>query len=245
VDVAARCLVAVWTTARDAAEFVVVGQAGGDPTITAQLHAACDELGFGFGLTDPRTSLAAGVNPALEEALADGRDAVIVAPDVEPGEGWLEALLARRDSAGAAPAAIVGGRLLYPNGLIEHAGLQFSLLKHHFIPSYRFGPASLHEARVPRLCPVGPGMVLIRHPTLAAIGLLAEDLPGLELVDYCLRAFAAGLECVYEPSAIGTRNASYFPRKLEDGEKVRALAIEKALLARHDQLARWVAPVKA
>jgi hypothetical protein len=246
LDVTARCLVAVWTTARQQSEVVVLMDGDSDAAIANQVHAAAQELGFGFGLTDVRRSLAAGVNPALDEAVADGRDAVIAGPDIEPTEGWLEALLARQDSRKAGPAAIVGGRTVFPNGLIDHAGLQFSLLRHAFVPSTRFGPASLREARVPRLCPVGPGLVLIRHTALAELGGLAEDLPGQELVDYCLRAFAAGLESVYEPAAYAISHGPIWEAPLSDADKLVRGALEKQILVRHEgRLARWVAPVKS
>lgn len=246
LDVTARCLVAVWTTAREQAEVVVVMDGESDAAIAGQVHAAAEELGFGFGLTGVRSSLAAGVNPALDEALAEGRDAVIAGPDVEPTDGWLEALVNRRDTSGAGPAAIVGGRTVFPNGLIDHAGLQFSLLRHAFVPSTRFGPASLREARVPRLCPVGPGLVVIRHAALAELGGLAEDLPGQELVDYCLRAFAAGMESVYEPAAYAISHGPIWEAPLSDADKLVRSALEKQILVRHEgRLARWVAPVKS
>ena len=246
LDVTARCLVAVWTTTREQAEVVVVMDGESDAAIANQVHAAAQELGFGFGLTDVRGSLAAGVNPALDEALAEGRDAIIAGPDVEPTDGWLEALVGRQDSRKAGPAAIVGGRTVFPNGLIDHAGLQFSLLSHAFVYSARFAPASLREARVPRLCPVGPGLVLIRHGALAELGTLAEDLPGQELVDYSLRAFAADLEAVYEPSAYGISHAPIWLPQPTDADKLAKLAVEKQILTRHDgRLARWVAPVKS
>jgi hypothetical protein len=246
LDVTARCLVAVWSTARDAAEVVVVMDGDADAAIAAQVHAAATELGFGFGLTSVRTSLAAGVNPALEEAIAEGRDAIIAGPGVEPTEGWLEALLQRRDTRREEPAAIVGGRTVFPNGLIDHAGLQFSLLRHAFVQSARFAPASLREARVPRLCPVGPGLVLIRHAALERLGLFASDLPGFELVDYCLRAFGEGLECVYEPAAYAISHGPIWEPAPTDAEKLVRMALEKQILVRHEGgLARWVAPVKS
>ncbi len=246
LDVTARCLVAVFTTAREQAEVVVVMDGEADAAIAGQVHAAAEELGFGFGLTRVRASLAAGVNPALDEALAEGRDAIIAGPAVEPTNGWLEALVSRRDTRNEGPAAIVGGRTVFPNGLIDQAGLQFSLLRHAFVPSTRFGPASLREARVPRLCPVGPGLVLIRHAALAELGGLAEDLPGQELVDYCLRAFAADLECVYEPAAYAHSHAPIWEPGLSDTDKAVRYTLEKQILVRHEgRLARWVAPVKS
>jgi hypothetical protein len=246
LDAAARCLVSIVATA-PGADVVVIGDRNAPPSVLAQLQAVTGELGFGFGLTELARSYGAGVNPALEEALGDGRDAILVDADVElAASEWLEALVVRRDTSKDRPAAVVGGRLLYPNGLVEQAGLQFSLLKHEFIESYRFGPASLHEVRTPRLCPVGPGLVLIRHAALEAVGLLAEDLPGREVVDYSLRCFAAGLECVYEPAAVGTRLRSPWTPAPSEAEARRRFLLDKELLGRHEgRVGRWVAPVTA
>ena len=98
-------------------------------------------------------SLAAGVNPALEEALRRGPRRRHRRPDDRARPtGWLEALVDRRDTRREEPAAVVGGRTVFPNGLIDHAGLQFSLLRHAFVPSYPLRPRL--PARGARAAPV-------------------------------------------------------------------------------------------
>jgi len=233
LDAAARCLVALWGSAQGA-EVVVVGDRAADPSVTAQLAAAAGELGMHFEQVALRASLA-GINAFLFAARDAGRDVVVVASDVEMSSpGWIDALAARHDSQGR-PAAIVGGRLLFPNGLIEHAGLQFSLLEYRFVERFRFGPASLRESRVAAQCPVGPGVVLLRNEALRALNGLDPELSGQEIVDLCLRAFAVGLECVYEPAALGTR---YQPlaHPEDDAEKLIRIRREMALLERHQTL---------
>ena len=65
-------------------------------------------------------------------------------------------------------------------------------------------PAEVAEIQAPTLCPVSPRLQLIRNETLVAVGLpdVTFDAPYAD-VDYCLRVFEAGLECVFEPSATG------------------------------------------
>ena len=44
------------------------------------------------------------------------------------------------------PAAVVGARLLYPNGLIQHAGIFLSPLHRDWLHRFQYGPADLPEA---------------------------------------------------------------------------------------------------
>ena len=50
----------------------------------------------------------------------------------------------------------------------------FSLLGREFRYRYRMGPGDLPEALVPCRCPVSGALQLIRHETLAAVGLYDE-----------------------------------------------------------------------
>ena len=55
---------------------------------------------------------------------------------------------ARTDTQGR-PAAVVGARLLYPNGLLQHAGVYFSRLNRGFAHRFNHGPGDLPEAQLP------------------------------------------------------------------------------------------------
>jgi GT2 family glycosyltransferase len=146
-------------------------------------------------LTAPLTHGAA-VNTGLRRALEQGHDALVIASDVLfLDEAWLAPM---READGA----VVGARLLYPTGLLAHAGLVFSPLHRWFDNRYRFGPADLPEAAVPAASPVSGSLQLSRHEALAAVGLYDDALrAGRADIDYCLRTFAEGLACVYEPRA--------------------------------------------
>jgi hypothetical protein len=88
--------------------------------------------------------------------------------------------------------------------------------------------------------------VLLRHAALAALGLLDEAMDGQELVDFCLRCFAAGLECIYEPAALGTRHAERWPAARTEAEHLERRRVEQLVLTRHrGHVARWAMAVTA
>lgn len=201
LDVLVTCLVTLWSTAQDAADVLVVDDGSPEPGLLAQLEAVCGELGFTLHRKAENTGFASTVNIGLQLALDEGRDAVLVNSDIEFTEpGWLDRMVARTDTTGA-PAAVVGGLLLFPSGLIQHGGIFFSDLLRYFDHRFYLGPGDLAEAQVTTRCPVTGALQFIRHQTLAEVGLYDEGFRlGYEDVDYCLRVFASGLECIYEPT---------------------------------------------
>ena len=111
------------------------------------------------------------VNVGLRQALEAGQDAVLVNADVEfIDSGWLDVMRARVGEDDA-PASVVGARLLYPNGLIQHGGIFFSLLHRVFDHRFRYAPADLPEALYAVTAPVTGALQLIRHEALTEVGL--------------------------------------------------------------------------
>lgn len=210
LDLLVRCLVSLWTTAPGAA-VLVVDDGSPERSLLTPLAAAIDELGYELIAKEENEGFSRTVNVGLRRALETGRDAVLVNADIEFHEaGWLEAMLARTDTKGR-PAAVVGARLLYPNGCIQHAGVFFAPRSRAFWHRCQYGPANLPEALTPTLCPVTAALQLIRHETLASIGIYDEGYRmAYEDVDYCLRVFQAGLECIYEPAACAFHHESVF-----------------------------------
>ena len=89
--------------------------------------------------------------------------------------------------------------------------LFLSLLNRDWMHRFQFAPNDLPEALVPCRCPVTAALQLIRHETLEAVGLYDEGYRMcFEDVDYCLRVFDAGLECIYEPAASAVHAESVF-----------------------------------
>ena len=210
LDLLVRCLVSLWSTARGAG-VVVVDDGSPTRSLLGPLAAAIDELGYQLVAKEENEGFSRTVNVGLRHALDTGRDAVLVNADIEFHEaGWLDRMLARTDTQGR-PAAVVGARLLYPNGTIQHAGAFLSVRARGFWHRCQYAPANLPEALTPVRCPVTAALQLIRHETLEQVGLYDEEFRmAYEDVDYCLRVFDAGLECIYEPSVCAMHHESVF-----------------------------------
>ncbi len=111
---------------------------------------------------------------------------------------WLEFLLETIQPE----VGIVGCRMLYPDGTIQHAGIELI----NGIPNhpYRYQPADLPEANVPRdLDMVTGACLLIRRELFLQLGGFDEVYRnGVEDVDLCLRVREAGYQVVYQPRAM-------------------------------------------
>jgi GT2 family glycosyltransferase len=245
LDVLIRCLVSLATTAPEAAVMVVDDCSPATELVDA-LAVACDELGFALVRSDANQGFSTTVNVGLRYALEAGLDAVLVNADIEfIDAGWLERMRERSDTQGR-PAAVVGARLLYPTGLIQHAGIFLSLLNRDWLHRFQYGPNDLPEALVACRCPVTAALQFIRHETLVQVGLYDEGYRMcFEDVDYCLRVFEAGLECIYEPSVRAYHLEKYF--RSTPSETVQQWTVDstermKALWG-HKDLSRWVPEV--
>ncbi len=210
LDLLVRCLVSLWSTAPGAG-VLVVDDGSPERSLVTQLAAAVDELGYELVAKEENEGFSRTVNVGLRRALETGRDAVLVNADIEFHEaGWLDRMVARTDTQDR-PAAVVGARLLYPNGCIQHAGVFFAPQSRAFWHRCQYGPSNLPEALMPVRCPVTGALQLIRHEALETVGLYDEGYRmAYEDVDYCLRVFESGRECIYEPSVCAFHHESVF-----------------------------------
>ena len=219
-ELLARCLVSLYSTAPEA-EVLVVDDGSPARHLVEQLGPVTDELGQRLILKDENSGFSKTVNVGLRTALAEDHDALLVNQDlqfVEPG--WLDAMLACEDDEDR-PAAVVGGRLIYPSGLIQHAGIFYSRFYGWFDHRFRFAPADLPEANLRHNCPVTGALQLIRRETLEQVGIYDETfVMGHEDVDYCLRTLDAGLACVYEPAAWAYHHESAIRGRFEEDKTV-------------------------
>lgn len=156
------------------------------------------------------------VNMGLRRALDEGRDAILINADIEimhrDKPFWLDRMLDQQGLISDGPASVVGGLLAFPEGgLIQHAGIYFSLLTRQFDHLYKYAPMNLPAALKPRTCPVTAALQFIRHDCLEEVGLYDESFPlGYEDVDYCIRVFLAKRECVYQPKVRAWHYESIF-----------------------------------
>jgi GT2 family glycosyltransferase len=134
---------------------------------------------------------------------AQGNWLVFLNDDVTPLEpGWLTELarhVARTE------VGVVGARLLYPSGAIQHAGMVTGMMggvghSHRDTfgsPYWRWPDLTRNISAVTGAC------LAIRRSLFEELGGMDEEFPvNFNDVDLCLRARARGYEVIYEPSAV-------------------------------------------
>lgn len=220
VEVTMTAVESTRKTAGESVDIMLVDDGSPAKAEVEALIAGTEALGAGFHAKQENTGFAKTVNVGLRKALAEGRDAVLLNADMEiTTAGWLNHFRATSDDLGD-QVAVCGALLLFPNGLIQHAGVYFSLLTRTFDHLYKYAPSNLPEALEKRVCPVTAAFQYIRHSTLEEVGLYDEKfLMGWEDVDYCIRTFLAGKRCVFNPNVRGFHHEMMFRGK--PSEKLR------------------------
>jgi GT2 family glycosyltransferase len=179
------------------AQIVVADDASG-PEHVAKLRAI---EGIEVVEGEQNSGFAANVNRGLRAADPQ-HDVVVLNSDTEARSGWLACL--QYASHQEDDIGIVGARLLYPDGRIQFAGTARNLgAPEWFDHRYRFKPADWGPAGLagPVLAVTGACMY-VRREAIERIGLLDERYPmAYEDVDWCLRAWQAGLRVLYFPAA--------------------------------------------
>jgi GT2 family glycosyltransferase/tetratricopeptide (TPR) repeat protein len=197
LDLTRRCLAALTQhTPAGLAEIIVVDNASTDGTAdflraehaAGRLRATLNAANFGF---------ARACNQGALEAR--GTHVIFLNNDTEVTAGWLEAMLA---AAQAPEAGAVGIKLLYPDGTVQHAGIGFI----NGIPDHPFrnAAAAAPEVNQPREMDMVTGACLLlpRDLFLELGGFDESYRNGVEDIDLCLRARAAGRKVLYEPKAV-------------------------------------------
>jgi GT2 family glycosyltransferase len=176
-------------------EVVVVDDAStdGTPQLLAELgdvvHAVRLERNSGF---------AAACNAGA--VAARGEQIVFLNNDTEPQAGWLEALLGY--AVEHPEAEVVGARLLYPTGTVQHAGVAFGQdgYPHNLYTGFPADHPAVTRSR--RLQAVTGACMLVRRASFERLGGFDEGyVNSLEDVDLCLRVGEAGGEVHYCPQA--------------------------------------------
>lgn len=221
-DVVGECVASIRKTVSDQVDVLVVDDASPNRKALASFCQRYGKYMFEVHRKEDNEGFSRTVNVGLSRARDEDREVVLMNADMEMRTpGWLKHCRQTTDSRGR-PAAVVGALLLYPNGLIQHAGIYFSLLTRHFDHLYRFAPANLPEALVKRSVPVTGAFQYIRPETLTAVGVYDPVfLMGYEDVDYCIRVMNAGLECVFNPNVRAYHFESLFRGHGRKSNKVR------------------------
>jgi GT2 family glycosyltransferase len=185
-------------TAHAHREIVVVQHRTGDIAAMDRLLDASDCVRVPY--TGP-FNFAAMNNLGARQA--GGDVLVFMNDDVEPLESnWLAALLAQ---ANRREVGVVGAKLLYPTGAIQHAGMVIGIMEgaghlHRNTfgsPYWNWLPFTRNVSAVTGAC------LAIRRSVFEELGGFDDLFPvNYNDVDLCLRAREAGYEVIVEPAAV-------------------------------------------
>jgi len=197
LDLVRRCLQAISAqTPAPAHEIIVVDNGSTDGT--AQFLKGEEQAGrLRAILNRENAGFARACNQGAEAARADLL--LFLNNDTQVTTGWLDALTGavRRPQTG-----IAGAKLLYANGSIQHAGIAFI----GDMPDHPHRHASADAAEVNQFRELdmvtGACLMIRRELFLQLAGFDESYRNGVEDIDLCLRARAAGWKVVYEPKAV-------------------------------------------
>jgi GT2 family glycosyltransferase len=191
-----RCLEALLPDLPRDCEVIVVDDASSDETA---------ELLQGFGDRIQILELATNVGFARAcnhgATAASGALLVFLNNDTEPEMGWLEALVGYADRR--PKAEVVGAKLLYPTGTVQHAGVVFGQdgYPHNLYAGLPDGHSAVERSR--RLQAVTGACMLVRRSAFDRVGGFDSGYENsLEDVDLCLRIGAEGGEVHYCHEAV-------------------------------------------
>jgi len=175
-------------------EFIVVDDGTRDTAVLERLQEAASDVGFTLLLNHQNLGFSATVNHGLRHAR--GRCVVLCNNDVEFFQPWLAPL---QEAFANPEVGIVGGKLLYPDGAIQHAGMDKVPGQLRWVHSHGKLPGDHPPANVDRpVWSVTGALLAIRRETLRQLGGLSTAYStAYEDVDYCLHAWQHGVRVAY------------------------------------------------
>lgn len=213
----------------------------GSPAAQAQLiEAVATELDCAYVLQQDGEGSSAAFNVGLSVALEHGLDVCFAASGlVFESAGWLDRMRARTGNDGS-PAAVVGGAVIEPTGVIRHAGYFFSRFRRAWRARLGNVPEVVLDAADALLCPVGSELQFVRNAWIEKVGHYDELLDGPHAaLDYSIRVSEAGGQCVFEPTVRARAQES------KSGEPDEASRDEQRLRLKHSAVNfyRWTPEV--
>ncbi|MGC9397902.1 MAG: glycosyltransferase family 2 protein [Anaerolineae bacterium] len=158
---------------------------------------------------------------ACNRGLGEGEGEVLVLlnQDTRVEEGWLSNLV--RTISEDSTVGIVGCKLLYPDGRLQHAGgcIDVRGNSHHFGRGEK-DVGQFDERREVDFV-TGAGLAISR-PAFEVVGKLDEGytIGYYEDVDWCYRVAKAGFRVVYEPSAVMVHKEASLLAEFDDHRRV-------------------------
>lgn len=148
---------------------------------------------------------------------ARGQYLVFLNNDTIPQQGWLSSLVSEVDAH--PEVGIVGSKLLYPDGTVQHAGVVRDLehrLPYHIYKSFAGDHPAVNQRREFQI--VTAACLLIRRAVFEEVGGFDEGyVNGFEDADLCLKVRERGYAVVYQPRSVVLHLESQTPgRKVHD-----------------------------
>jgi GT2 family glycosyltransferase len=182
-----------------ALEVVVVDDGSTDATAELLARLAGEEARLRVVSRSENSGFAAACNSGVAASI--GEYVAFLNNDTIPSPGWLDRLVEYADAH--ANAAVVGSRLLFPDGTVQHAGVTIGQDRnpHHLYVGFPAEhPAVNHSGRVPV---VTAACMLVRRAVFdIAGGFDTAFRNGHEDVDLCLRLGELGHEVHYCPASV-------------------------------------------
>jgi tetratricopeptide (TPR) repeat protein len=133
---------------------------------------------------------------------ARGKYLVFLNNDTIPQEGWLNALVLEADSD--ASVGVVGSKLLYPDGTIQHAGVvrdRTNFWPSHIYKSFAGDHPAVNQRREFQI--VTAACCLIKRAVFEEVEGFDEGyINGWEDVDLCLKVRERGYSVIYQPRSV-------------------------------------------
>jgi GT2 family glycosyltransferase/Flp pilus assembly protein TadD/2-polyprenyl-3-methyl-5-hydroxy-6-metoxy-1,4-benzoquinol methylase len=220
LDLTAQCLKALaGVTTEPSYEVIVVDNASTDgsaeflASLSGDVRVIQNQENLGF---------AKACNQGAR--VARGKYLVFLNNDTIPLKGWLKALVSEVEAY--PEVGIVGSKLLYEDGTIQHAGVVLNRaegLPYHIYKGFSGDSPVVNQRREYQV--VTAACLLIRRSLFMELGGFDEGFRnGFEDVDLCLKAGERGSHVVYQPRSVLYHLESQTPgRKLHDDTNAKRL----------------------
>jgi len=159
--------------------------------------------------------------------IAKGRHLVFLNNDTIPLDHWLEPLV--KEVEADRRVGMVGSRLLYENGTVQHAGVAFSRQTRIPYHPYRFMPSNAPCVnRRKEMQAVTAACVLIPRETFTRMEGFCEDYRnGWEDLDLCVRLRLASMRIIYQPQSCLYHLESQSPGRMDRDDENKARFFQK------------------
>lgn len=187
-------------------EIIVVDD-GSPPELQRDLRHRLRPYPVRLLLREKNCGFAAAVNAGA--AASRGDYLCLVNSDVFfPWQFWLDPMLRE---AGKPRVGVVGARLLYPDGRIQHGGVIYLPAQRTFDHEYRFRPGNYPPAlRCGEALAVTGALMLVNKRLWERLGGMDERFfIALEDVDFSLRAWEEGWRVIYAGDAVAVHHEGY------------------------------------